>query len=73
MNTLNCFPAVALRGITILPEMVLHFDISRERSIKAVEAAMKADQQTFMVTQINIEEDDPGMDHRRGKTAYEAA
>ncbi|MBR4753926.1 MAG: endopeptidase La [Lachnospiraceae bacterium] len=62
MNTLNCFPAVALRGITILPEMVLHFDISRERSIKAVEAAMKGDQQIFMVTQKDIEEDNPGME-----------
>ncbi|MBR5337004.1 MAG: endopeptidase La [Lachnospiraceae bacterium] len=62
MKTLNCFPAVALRGITIMPEMVLHFDISREKSVKAVEAAMNSDQQIFMVTQKNIEEEDPGME-----------
>ena len=37
-------PAVALRGLTILPGMVQHFDISREKSIRAVEAAMEQDQ-----------------------------
>lgn len=45
-----------------MPEMVLHFDISREKSVKAVEAAMNSDQQIFMVTQKNIEEEDPGME-----------
>ena len=43
-------PAVALRGMTILPGMVAHFDISRERSIKAVETAMMGDQTIFLVT-----------------------
>ncbi len=62
MQTVNCFPTVALRGITIMPEMILHFDISRERSIKAVEAAMNGDQKIYMVTQKNIEDENPGAD-----------
>ena len=37
-------PAVALRGMTILPGMVAHFDISRDKSLRAVEVAMKGDQ-----------------------------
>lgn len=44
-------PAVALRGMTILPAMIVHFDISREMSIKAVEQAMLSDQKLFVVTQ----------------------
>jgi len=45
------FPAVALRGMTILPAMIVHFDISRKQSIKAVEQAMLNDQKIFVVTQ----------------------
>ena len=52
-------PAVALRGMTILPGMIAHFDISRERSIKAVERAMVENQEIFLVTQRNVEEDNP--------------
>ena len=52
-------PAVALRGMTILPGMVAHFDISREKSLKAVEAAMKGDQKLFVVTQKDEEKEDP--------------
>ena len=48
---INTLPAIALRGTTILPEMIVHFDISRERSIKAVEAAMLRRQEIFLVTQ----------------------
>ena len=61
MNDLICMmPAVALRGTTILPDMIVHFDVSRERSIKAIETAMLHDQKVFLVTQkdINIEEPD---------------
>ena len=50
---------MALRGMTILPGMVAHFDISRERSVKAVEDAMMGDQDLFLVTQKNIDADDP--------------
>ena len=42
-------PAVALRGMVILPSMTVHFDISREKSIKAVEQAMQENQQLFVV------------------------
>ncbi len=52
-------PAVALRGLTILPGMVTHFDISRPKSIKAVETAMMADSQVFLVTQRDMEEENP--------------
>lgn len=55
-------PAIALRGMTILPGIVAHFDVSRERSIKAVEVAMMGEQELFLVTQKNIESDDPQMD-----------
>ena len=52
-------PAVALRGMTILPGMVAHFDVSRGRSIKAVENAMMEDQTVFLVTQQNIDKEEP--------------
>ncbi len=52
-------PAVALRGLTILPGMVAHFDMSREKSIKAVEASLTGDSQIFLVTQKDINENDP--------------
>ena len=55
-------PAVALRGMTILPGMVAHFDVSRERSIKAVEEAMMGEQNIFLVTQRDVEDDDPQID-----------
>lgn len=52
-------PAVALRGMTILPGMIAHFDISRSMSIKAVEMAMMEEQKIFLVTQRDIEQDSP--------------
>lgn len=52
-------PAVALRGLTILPGMIAHFDISRERSLRAVEEAMEQDQKIYLVTQRNVDSDDP--------------
>lgn len=52
-------PAVALRGMTILPGMVAHFDVSRPKSVKAVENAMLGNQQIFLVTQRDIEEEEP--------------
>lgn len=52
-------PAVALRGMTVMPEMVVHFDISRERSVKAVQEAMLNDQTVFLVTQKKIDTDTP--------------
>ena len=53
-------PAIALRGMTVLPSMIVHFDISREKSRKALEAAMQADQMIFLITQQNPNIADPG-------------
>ena len=55
-------PAVALRGMTILPAMIVHFDISRERSVKAIEQAMLKDQKLFVVTQKDPEVSEPVLD-----------
>lgn len=55
-------PAVALRGMTILPEMITHFDVSRSRSVKAVEKALTQEQKLFIVTQRNPETENPAQD-----------
>lgn len=55
-------PMVALRGLTVLPEMVRHFDVSREKSIKAIAASMEEDQKIFLTAQKSIETMDPGLD-----------
>lgn len=52
-------PAVALRGMTILPGMIAHFDVSRKKSLDAVEAAMTGEQKIFLVTQRDSEVEDP--------------
>ena len=54
-------PSIALRGTTILPGMIVHFDVSRERSVKAIEAAMLHDQKIFLVTQIDPEVETPDL------------
>ena len=54
-------PMVALRGMVVLPEEVVHFDVSREKSLKAIEKAMQEDQKIFLATQKNIETEDPGV------------
>ena len=55
-------PAVALRGMVILPGMIAHFDISREKSIKAIEQAMMDTQKVFLVAQRDVEQEDPNTD-----------
>ncbi|HIT14283.1 MAG TPA: endopeptidase La [Candidatus Scatomonas merdigallinarum] len=55
-------PAVALRGTAILPDMIVHFDISRVRSVRAVEEAMLHDQKIFLVTQKDPEKEEPGLE-----------
>lgn len=52
-------PAIALRGMTVLPGMVAHFDVSRKKSTKAVEQAMLGDQSIFLVAQRDIEDEEP--------------
>lgn len=55
-------PAVALRGVTILPGTVSHFDVSRKKSIKAVEAAMRVNGRIFLVTQKDMNTEEPAED-----------
>ena len=55
-------PAIALRGTTILPDMIVHFDISRIKSVKSVEEAMLHDQKVFLVTQKDAEKEEPGLE-----------
>ncbi len=63
MNGLiQTLPVVALRGMTVLPDMVIHFDVSREKSIKAIERAMLQEQKVFLVMQQNNQAEDPGQE-----------
>lgn len=59
-NGLMSLPVVALRGLTVLPEQVIHFDVSREKSLEAIKQAMIEDQKIFLVAQKNVETEDPG-------------
>ena len=57
---LRCvMPAVALRGLTIFPHMIIHFDLSRDRSIMSVQQALMEEQKLFLVTQKNSEVEEP--------------
>ena len=71
-NQVNIMPMIALRGTTVLPEMIVHFDVSREKSIRAVEAAMLHDQKVFLLTQKDPEVETPELDdlYRVGTIAY---
>lgn len=61
-DTSLTMPAVALRGMTILPGMVAHFDVSRPKSIQAVEEAMIGEQKLFLVTQKDLGVENPGLE-----------
>ena len=69
---ISILPAIALRGTTILPDMIVHFDVSRERSVKAIEAAMLHDQKIFLVTQKDPEIENPKLSelYQVGTVAY---
>lgn len=69
---ISILPAIALRGTTILPDMIVHFDVSRERSIKAIEAAMLHNQKIFLVTQKDPEVEKPELSelYQVGTVAY---
>ncbi len=56
---INQMPAVALRGMIVLPGVVAHFDVSRNRSVHAVEQAMMGNQKLFLIAQIDPERDEP--------------
>lgn len=59
-NEIKSLPMVALRGMTIMPGMVVHFDVSRERSIAAVQEAMVEEQKIFLTAQKSIDTEEPG-------------
>ena len=52
-------PILALRGLNVFPNMTIHFDVGRKKSIRAVEEAMRGNQEIFLVTQKDIQVDDP--------------
>ncbi|MCM8900099.1 endopeptidase La [Caldicoprobacter algeriensis] len=61
-NKLRRIPCLPLRGLTVFPYMVLHFDVGRQKSIAALEEAMVNDQELLLVTQKDAKMDDPGFD-----------
>lgn len=61
-NEIKSMPMVALRGMTIMPEMVVHFDVSRQRSIAAVQEAMVEEQKIFLTAQKSIDTENPDME-----------
>ena len=71
-NQVNILPMIALRGTTVLPDMIVHFDVSREKSIRAVEAAMLHDQKIFLLTQKDPEVEIPELTdlYQVGTVAY---
>ena len=56
---INAIPVLPLRGITVFPEMVMHFDVGRAKSLKAIEEAMKQDEKLFVVAQKDASVDEP--------------
>ena len=52
-------PVLALRGLVVFPRQTVHFDVARDKSVKALEAAMEKDQIIFLVPQKSIIDDDP--------------
>lgn len=65
-------PIIALRGLSVFPEMTMHFDVGREKSVRALDEAMRERQYVFLVAQSDITEDDPGIKDLRpvGTVAY---
>ncbi len=55
-------PVLALRGLTAFPNTTVHFDVGRDKSVKALDKAMSKDQRIFLVTQKDILQDDPSFD-----------
>ncbi len=59
ISRVSTLPLLALRGLTVFPDTEVHFDVAREKSVAALQAAMSADQTLFLVTQKNIADEDP--------------
>ncbi|MGN0974919.1 MAG: LON peptidase substrate-binding domain-containing protein, partial [Gemmiger sp.] len=52
-------PAIALRGLVVFPNNVVHFEVGRAKSIAAIEAAMNANSNVFLVAQKEVDQEDP--------------
>ena len=61
-DLVKVMPVIALRGTIVMPDMIMHFDVSRSKSIKAIEKAMLLDQKIFLVAQKDVNVDDPDID-----------
>ncbi|WP_251392948.1 endopeptidase La [Mediterraneibacter agrestimuris] len=61
-NRTRILPMVALRGMVVMPEMAVHFDISRRKSIEAIQEAMKEEQKIFLSAQKSIDIEEPGQE-----------
>ncbi len=61
-NLIEVVPVIALRGTIVMPDMIMHFDVSRGKSVKAVERAMLINQQIFMVAQKDVNVEEPDID-----------
>jgi len=71
-NEKTLLPVIALRGVTVLPGMIIHFDVNRKRSFRAIEAAMLDNQRVFLITQRDAAVENPGITdlYQIGTTAY---
>ena len=58
----NNMPILPLRGLVVYPKQTVHFDVGREKSIKALERAMEQDQVIMLIPQKSVLDDDPSMD-----------
>lgn len=63
-NDMNIYevPIIPLRGLVVFPDMVLHFDVGRKKSVKAIKTAMEKDQKVFLVCQKDASVDEPDME-----------
>lgn len=61
-DSLQHMPVLALRGLVMFPNMVMHFDVGRKKSIEALNKAMQEDQRIFLVAQRDIRDDDPSFE-----------
>lgn len=61
-NSISDIPIVPLRGLVVFPEMVLHFDVGRKKSVSAIKTAMRSGSKVFLVCQRDPSVDDPGID-----------
>ena len=59
-STTTTMPVIALRGLTVFPNVLIHFEVAREASIKALEEAMTAGNPVFLVGQLDISVETPG-------------